>query len=201
MTMLNAKQFFYSVAHAVIITIALLYAMHLLIKTEQLELAEPEKYRHVSWVHIPKDSDPVTKKAIAAPPEIKTPPKIEKYKPIVDEKVLNLIPIGELPVKYDSPSNETGLYQSPQLVLMFASTPVYPPRRLEIGTQGYVQVGFNVDSVGRVFDAHIIDSEPKGAFEKSALKAIAKFKYKPRYEGGKAVATNGLSYLFRFEIE
>ena len=57
------------------------------------------------------------------------------------------------------------------------------------------------NALGQVVDAFIIEAEPKGAFEKSALKAIAKFKYKPRYVEEKPVSTQGQSYIFRYTIE
>ena len=55
--------------------------------------------------------------------------------------------------------------------------------------------------MGDVFDPFVIESEPKGVFDKAALEAIAKFKYKPRYEDDRAVSTAGQRYIFKFELD
>jgi len=44
------------------------------------------------------------------------------------------------------------------------------------------------------------EAEPAGVFDKSALKAITRFKYKPHRVDGKAVSADGQQYLFRYEM-
>ena len=196
--MLTIRQIFWSLSNAILITAALLYGMQQLIKTDSLELTKAKEYHHVSWVHIPEDPPLKKIKPPIKPDDVELQPQIEPLTFDVDNDVVTEVKVGEFTV--DPPKGTVGLYKSPELVLMFASTPVYPQFEIARGIEGYVHVGFSVDKFGRVFDPYIIEAKPKGAFEKSALKAILKFKYKPRYESGEAVETNDLSYLFRFEI-
>lgn len=197
--MFTVRQYFWSLTNALMITAALLYGMQQLIKTDTLELSKPNGYRDVSWLHTPEDPPLKKIEKPIKPDEIEVQPKIEFLTPEFDNDVSNSINIGVLPI--DPPIKGVDIYQSPQLVLMFSHPPVYPQKELARGTEGFVHIGFSVDTLGRVFDAYIIEAEPKGAFEKSALKAIKKFKYKPKYEDGVPVVSKGLSYLFRFEVE
>jgi protein TonB len=47
----------------------------------------------------------------------------------------------------------------------------------------------------------VIDSDPPGIFNRSALRTIVKWKYKPRIVGGKAVARSGVQHLITYELE
>jgi len=88
-----------------------------------------------------------------------------------------------------------------QLVLALGFPPIYPNSASLRGIEGYAVVGFSVDKAGHVFDAFIIESEPNATFDKSALKAIRKFKYKAKMVNGKPVTADGQRYLFTYKIE
>jgi len=78
--------------------------------------------------------------------------------------------------------------------------PDYPPRAQAAGTQGWVQIQFNVTPAGTVRDPVVVGAEPKGVFEDAALKAIARWRYNPRVDGGVAVERVGLQTVIRFEL-
>jgi len=88
-----------------------------------------------------------------------------------------------------------------QLVLALGYPPVYPNSAITKGIEGFAVVGFSVSPAGQVYDAFIIESEPNSIFDRSALKAIKKFKYKAKMENGKAVATDGQRYLFSYKLD
>ena len=79
--------------------------------------------------------------------------------------------------------------------------PEYPPRAEERGIEGWVRVRFTVTETGSVRDAVVVGSEPRATFDESALKAIARWRYNPRVEGGVAVERVGLEALIRFDLE
>ena len=60
---------------------------------------------------------------------------------------------------------------------------------------------FSVTSIGTVRDAQVVDSEPGTIFDEAALKAIARWRYKPRVQNGEAVERVGLQTIIRFELE
>ena len=79
-------------------------------------------------------------------------------------------------------------------------SPIYPDRALKEGIEGHVLLEFVVTETGAVRDAVVLEANPSGVFDEAALKAVGKFKYKPRIVAGKPVETTGVRNRFAFEI-
>lgn len=79
--------------------------------------------------------------------------------------------------------------------------PDYPPRALSRGLEGWVQVQFTITATGTVKDAIVVNAEPKNIFDEAALKAIARWRYNPRVDGGVAVERVGVQTIIRFQLE
>jgi protein TonB len=79
-------------------------------------------------------------------------------------------------------------------------TPDYPPHAAGKNIEGWVQIQFNVTAAGTVRDPVVVASEPPGEFEDAAVKAIARWRYNPRIDGGVAVERVGLQTVIRFEL-
>jgi protein TonB len=79
--------------------------------------------------------------------------------------------------------------------------PEYPPREAARGIEGWVKVQFSITAIGTVRDAIVVDAEPKGSFDDAALKAIARWRYNPKIEGGVPVERVGLQTVIRFQLE
>ena len=60
---------------------------------------------------------------------------------------------------------------------------------------------FTVTETGAVRDPVVLESEPGSTFDRAAMKAVLKFKYKPRVEGGKPVEVPGVEHLITFKLE
>ena len=65
--------------------------------------------------------------------------------------------------------------------------PNYPNRALRSGIEGSVTVEFTITTDGSVKDAEIIEAEPPNIFDKSVLRAIAKWKFNPDMVDGQPV--------------
>lgn len=186
------------IINAFFITSVLFYCMFLLIDIEQPTLKTKTVLPKLQWVNIPNESDLVTGIKKPAPPA-----KIEEQ-PEVPKELMSLElehdALGGAPAYKPPKPTDITVASNSQLTLMLGQQPNYPVRELKRGTEGYVVVGFSVDAAGRVFNAFVIEAEPAGVFDKSALKAITGFKYKPHRVDGKAVSTDGQQYLFRYEM-
>lgn len=186
--------------NAFIITCALFYLMFQLVNTQDPELAERFFVPPVKWTFV--DQEPPVKTIVAKPappeePELQ-PIVADIKEPITDIKISQNF--GE-PYRYEKPKGKLSDIASNQLALVFAYPPVYPRGANTRGIEGYVVVGFSVDTAGTVYDAFVIESEPNKIFDKSALNAIKRFKYKARVEQGKTVTTSDQRYLFRYELD
>ncbi len=79
--------------------------------------------------------------------------------------------------------------------------PDYPPRALSRGLEGWVRIQFTITATGTVKDAIVIDADPKNIFDDAALKAIARWRYNPRIDGGVAVERVGMQTQITFQLE
>lgn len=75
--------------------------------------------------------------------------------------------------------------QQPRLLRAIA--PRYPFAAAQKGIEGRVMLRFVVDSTGKAREAAIVESEPEGIFDESALSVVKKYKFKPAMKDGKAV--------------
>ncbi len=78
--------------------------------------------------------------------------------------------------------------------------PSYPSRALQRGIEGWVVVEFTVTKSGAVRDAIAVDAQPANIFNRAAIKAALKFKYKPRVIDGEAIEVAGVRNKITFAI-
>jgi protein TonB len=78
---------------------------------------------------------------------------------------------------------------------------VYPRRAQSRGIEGFVVVEFIVTKTGAVKGAQVVTAKPEGVFDRAALDAVAKFKYKPRVVDGVAMEVAGVQNRITFEID
>lgn len=87
--------------------------------------------------------------------------------------------------------------------------PRYPRSAASQGIEGWVVLEFTVDEQGFVRNPVAIDSEfskndrparTERAMINTAIDAVNKFRYAPRFEDGEAVATHGVKNRFSFEL-
>lgn len=81
--------------------------------------------------------------------------------------------------------------------------PQYPTRALRRGIGGWSLMEFTVNGIGNVVEESIvvIDGEPENIFDRSSIKAVARFKYQPRVIGGQGVDVPNVRTVIRYEIE
>jgi protein TonB len=66
--------------------------------------------------------------------------------------------------------------------------PQWPREALLDGISGYVILEFTIEADGSVSDAVVVESEPRRLFDRNAVRAIYKWKFKPRVVDGRPVA-------------
>jgi protein TonB len=73
-------------------------------------------------------------------------------------------------------------------------------RASERGIEGWVEVEFTISKTGTVKNPVVMNSHPSSIFDRSALKAIRKWKYNPKIEDGEAVERSGVKVRLKFEL-
>jgi protein TonB len=78
--------------------------------------------------------------------------------------------------------------------------PQYPLRASERGIEGWVEVRFTISKLGTVKDPRVLNSHPSSIFDRSALKAIRKWKYNPKIEDGEPMERPGVNVRLKFQL-
>lgn len=86
------------------------------------------------------------------------------------------------------------------LSLLFLSVSFSSAAETEPG-MGFVLLSFDIDEAGKPINIRVIDSEPKLIFDKSAMSALSKWKYKPKVVDGVAVIQKNLKVQLDFELD
>lgn len=86
---------------------------------------------------------------------------------------------------------------------LVAIAPQYPTRAAQRGIQGWCLVSFTVNGRGEVEEDTIVvvDAEPQNIFDRSSIRAAARFKFQPRVVDGEGVDVPDVQYLFRYQLE
>jgi protein TonB len=73
--------------------------------------------------------------------------------------------------------------------LVKGQAPAYPSPALRAHQTGWVVVGFTIDTEGRTADVHVVDSQPRHVFDRAAMDAVHRYRFKPALKNGAAVAS------------
>ena len=146
--------------------------------------------------------------------EIDKPEPIEELteeQPELQDKQINLDSGPSLNIARVSIDIDTGLQLSNASINatdgdylpLVAIAPQYPTRAAQRGIEGWCLVSFTVNGLGSVEEETItvVDAEPPQIFNRSSVRAAARFKFQPRVEDGVGVPVSGVQYLFRYQLE
>lgn len=87
------------------------------------------------------------------------------------------------------------------LMTMLVVQPIYPLSAVMREIEGFVVVEFSVRENGTVSNPIVIDSQPDVLFDEAALKAVTRFKFKPREVGGDSISVDNVQLKFAFTLD
>lgn len=188
-------------AMALAVTLGLLLLMHFLIQTN---LRGPEEVPSYSVPDILMPEREITTEYDTSKPEKpeepqETPPDIPEPKidtPKASNEGMALSPGVESNPDIGGISLIGGEGEMIPLTLV---APEYPRRAAQRGIEGHCEVLFTVTAQGTTTDLRIGDC-PESIFERSALRAAEKLKYKPRVVNGEPVDSPGQGYRFVYRM-
>lgn len=186
------------------ITWGLLGIMQVLIATGKAALTDKESSYFVDFIRVKpeetleqKQRKPKKPPAPEQPPPDMPQPQQDNIDPSADAISVAQVPVS---AEMDIPSS-FGLSASDGDYLPIVKVaPVYPRRALQRGMEGHVIVEFTVTRQGTVRDPFVVEST-SSLFEKAALEAVLKFKYKPKVVDGDPVEVAGVQNKITFQLE
>lgn len=183
-------------------------ATFLLFMLMQAVIANPEaatdtgvKGRIVDFVRVQEDQEVQVKKRKPPPPPPVDEPPPNMPKPTLDSNVSVGMEIGLVDVELDVDVSGTGYSSDGEYLPIVKVAPIYPRRAQSRGIEGYVLLEFTVTTTGSVRDPSVIEAKPPGVFDRSAINAALKFKYKPKVVDGEPIEVAGVRNLITFQLE
>ena len=73
--------------------------------------------------------------------------------------------------------------------------PQYPRRAAIAKIEGFVTIEFTITATGSVTNPKVVDAKPPRVFDRDAIRAILKWKFKPRVVDGRPVARRATQTL------
>ena len=195
-----------------IVALALLWLMQLMVIKDDNQVMMKSKRPVMEFVRLERSSETRLKqreKPEEPPPPESPPPQIPELELTVAKPVIKTPNIvAAMPELSTSSMNFAGPYigavsQGPpdrDFMVLSRIPPRYPYRAERKKIEGWVQVSFIITEQGSVKDAVVVDAKPKGIFNKAALQAILKWKFKPRITNGRPVATRA-DQVINFELD
>lgn len=194
------KRLLLAVTSATGVTLGLLFLMTALSWLQPGVMAEPRDRHELDWVRV-RHQTPISKivvrpKRIDRP--VVTPPTPRRNTKNTGGAIE--IPATGVP-KPVSGQHTFGLNLGDgPLVALVRVQPNYPPIAVTRGLEGYAIVEFTVLRDGSTGEHRIIESS-NALFDKPALRAAERFRYKPRVVDGVPQLTPGVRNVFRFELD
>lgn len=193
---------------SVVVTVALLFLMQSLINAD-LGQDEKQEDRKIADIHMP-DTEIETQYEAAKPQKPEDPnepppdiPEPEFDSPDVDASALNMAaPNMGLDMNMGTGGNFSG---DGEYMPIVAVAPEYPRRAAQRGIEGFVTVSFTVTANGSTRDVMVVDAvdtegRETSIFNRAAIRAAERFKFRPRVVDGEPVEVAGVSYRFVFEL-
>lgn len=192
---------------AAVSTLVLFLAMAALIHTEGGVEEDKGAPRLIDFVRLRRESELNVKERRL--PEKARPP--EPPPPLPDLKLAAAARPNQAPQAL-APAIDFGLdlrggptlaaaVRDTDIVPLVRVNPQYPLSALERGIEGWVEVEFTITPQGTVKDPVVVDSDPRWIFDRAALRAIRKWKYRPKIVDGVPVERKGVRVRLNFQIE
>lgn len=191
-----------SVATGAVVTFGLLFLMQLMIETGRGAITDAPRARVVDFVRVERNEVVETRE--------RKPERLPEPEPRPDLPAPERTTAfeGGLEVSMSGPAVQAdaraaglgfGIADGEYLPIVKVA-PVYPARALARKLEGHVMVEFTVTETGTVRDVVVLESTEE-LFERPAIEAALKFKYKPRVINGEPVEVAGVRNKIAFMME
>ena len=197
-------RYVFSIVIGTVVTLSLLFIMQLLIVTGKQALTDPRERHKLEFVRVKRNENlntqDLTPEKPPKPPETppETPPQeMDNINP--DAPTINVAPpTVQANTDIGGPGG-MNIAEGDYLPIVRVA-PVYPARALSRGLEGFVDLQFTVTTAGTVKDPVVLQST-SSLFERAAIRAVLKFKYKPRVVDGVPVEVPGVKTRISFQLE
>lgn len=136
-------------------------------------------------------TESTTDMAVKKPEEPKPSEEKPAPPPAPAEPAPAILPALEIPLLEDPtwyPAKQVDVHPT----ALYPIKPGYPDKGAEQGVEGNVVLLLLIDEAGAVKEATVVEANPEGVFEESALTAFREARFAPAQKNGRAVKSRGL---------
>ena len=195
--------------HIIGFVIAVIFFLLLayIVKPSSESLKNENSFRVVDFIRLKKDTS--LREKTRTIPDRPEPPKKPPPPDLVTPELQAPPQAPNLDIEFPDiavPTDFKGAFLGPQnaggnsqVVPLVRINPQYPRNELLAGVEGWVKVRFTVEPDGSVSSPKVIQSKPPRVFDTAALRAIKKWKFKPKVVNCVAVQQDG-TQLIEFKL-
>lgn len=195
-------RYVFGVVLGLVTTFLLFMIMQSIIKSDRNPFSDAFDGRIVDIVRLNQDEEIEIKKRKPPKPPPPDEPPPDMPKPDFDNAAISQgVDVGAVDVNVDLNVGGVGGFSSDGEYLPIVKVaPVYPRRAQTRGIEGYVLLEFVVTKTGAVANPVVIEASPPGIFDRAAINAALKFKYKPKVVNGEPIDVAGVRNRITFEL-
>ncbi len=188
------------------ITIGLFALMTYLIATGESPLQEVDEVETIDFTRVERDETVQTKdrelpdkpEQVEQPPP---PPPASAQTSAPDAAGLNVAMPRLNPDMQLGLGVDLGAAPEGDVLPLVRVAPQYPQRALSRGIEGWVQLRFSINQTGSPYNVEVVAAEPSSIFDRAAINAVEKWKYKPRVVNGQPTERHGVEVVISFNLE
>ncbi len=191
-----------------VVSLGLFWLMQYMTMNNKTGLKPTDNIRMVEFVRLKRETRLQTKdRKRPEPPKPKKrppPPKMQVANPQVARHNVPAIDMPNLDIPLSAgrfsgpllPGVRMGVGKiSSNVIPLVRVPPRYPMRAARRRIEGWVKVEFTITETGSVKDAVVVEAQPSDIFNRAALRAIAKWKFKPKVIDGEAFEQRAVQVL------
>ncbi len=190
-----------------IVTAVLLLLMSQLISSEH---EAPQRENVIQLTETPLPSE--TPKTNRRPPEPQPPavaPSAGNALPLrpstVDTREVPTVDMPPVEIAFQGgpigPFAAPELAQSNSAMPLYQAQPNYPMTAASQGIEGWVLLQYDVDTSGGLSNIKVVDAQPRRTFDREAVAALKKWKFRPAMDNGQPMSVKGQTVKIEFNLE
>jgi protein TonB len=200
---LNLGKLLSVLSTSAVITFALFVCMQKLISNNEIVRSELKDYTIIDFIQNIEEK-PVIERIRIKPKPLPQPKPEQVVKIIENDPDIGIDPTPQIP-SFGNPVIKNNFVptftkQGGDARPIVRIEPKYPSQAARDGIEGWVKLSFTITPSGSVNNIQVLDANPKRTFNQAARRALAKWKYKPNIQAGKAQAQDGMMVMLDFTL-
>jgi protein TonB len=200
---LNLGKLLSVLSTSTVITFALFVCMQKLISNNEIVRSELKDYTIIDFIQNIEEK-PVIERIRIKPKPLPQPKPEQVVKIIENDPDIGIDPTPQIP-SFGNPVIKNNFVptftkQGGDARPIVRIEPKYPSQAARDGIEGWVKLSFTITPSGSVNNIQVLDANPKRTFNQAARRALAKWKYKPNIQAGKAQAQDGMMVMLDFTL-